>query len=199
MPLTTQPKPAEGSAPVRGEHADRPDKPMAAPTRDNGGSDRPEHREKIDTAPARPDKNQPTAPANARGEQKVDRPIDHNDRPDKPMAAPHATESKPAPDKPGVKSEPTHENGATDRPEHREKIDAAPARSEKNQPPTPAKAGSEEKGKADHPKEAKEPRENDKEKAKPNSPEGHEKPSEKEKKEKDGERPKDISFHETRE
>ncbi|MBO0860325.1 MAG: hypothetical protein J2P21_17985 [Chloracidobacterium sp.] len=190
MPLTTQPKPTEGAAPVRGEHADRSDKPMVAPPRDNVGSDRPEHR---DTAPTRPEKNQPTAPANARGEQKVDRPIDHNDRPDKPMVAPHATESKPSSDKPGVKPEPKRENGATDLPEHGEKIDAAPARSEKNQSPTPAKAGSEEKGRAVHPnepnkeqpKEPKKPIENEKEKAKPKAPEGSEKSKEKEKEKKD--------------
>ena len=121
--------------------------------------------------------------------------IEHADRPDKPMTAPHASESKPASDeirpKPGMKSEPPHENGGPVRTERREKIEAAPERPEKIQPTSPAKAKSEEKDKVERPKE------NDKEKAKPKPQEGHEKPSEKDKKEKekkekekDEERPK---------
>jgi hypothetical protein len=201
---TPQSKPTEGGAHVQIEHADRPDKPMTAPhaseskpasdeirpkpgmksepPHENGGPVRAERREKIETAPARSEKNQPTSPAKAKSEEKVERP-------DKP----HAAESKPAPDevkpKPGMKSEPPHENGGPVRTERREKIEAAPERPEKIQPTSPAKAKSEEKDKVERLKE------NDKEKAKPKPQEGHEKPSEKdkkekEKKEKDEERPK---------
>ncbi|MBO0725115.1 MAG: hypothetical protein J2P52_05920 [Blastocatellia bacterium] len=184
-PATLQSKPVEGAVHAQGEHTDRPDKPMAAPPRDNVGSDRPEHREKTDMAPPRPEKNQPLSPEKPRGEQNVDRSIDHNNRPDKPMPAPHAADSKATPDKPGVKSAPPRENSGSDRPEHREKIDAAPPRPEKNQPLSPEKARSEEKGKVDQPKEPKKPIENDKEKAKPKSPEGSEKSKEKEKEKKD--------------
>src|SRR5215831_2084225 len=192
---TPQSKPTEGGAHVQIEHADRPDKPTTAPhaaeskptsdeikpkpgvksepPRENGGPVRAEHREKIEMSPARPEKIQPTHPANAKGEEKVERPIERADRPDKP----HAAES--------------HENGGPGRAEHREKIETAPARPEKIQPTNPANAKSEEKEKVERQKE------NDKEKAKPNSPEGHKKPSEKEnkekekkEKEKDEERPK---------
>jgi hypothetical protein len=105
---TPQSKPIEGGAHVQIEHSDRPNKPTTAPhaveskptsdeikpksgvksepPRENGEPGRAEHRENIETSPARPEKIQPTPPANAKSEEKekVERQKEHDNEKAKP-------------------------------------------------------------------------------------------------------------------